>query len=288
MGPGSEMPWIRTIGNALFAFLLGVLSKQLVVDTASGMRVVRRDCLQDIFPLPDGLHFTPSMSARVLLEDKLKMIELPMRYPERTGESKLHVFRDGARFLMAILRAAVTFRPARLLLLVAGFLGLGALAVGSGPWFHWLREAELAEWEIYRILFASLLATMSALFVCGAVVADRIAATAHGRPPSTSGVTGLAARLFTPRMRLVGGTALLAAAVFIVSPGIAEFVTTGSVEMHWSRAMLSSLLVVIASMLAVTTFLLNMMNLIEAEGAEPPAQRPPERIHPPRSKGTQA
>jgi hypothetical protein len=288
MGPGSEMPRIRTIGNALFAFLLGVLSKQLVKDTASGMRVVRRACLQDVFPLPDGLHFTPSMSARVLLEDKLKLIELPMRYPERTGESKLSVLRDGVRFLMAILRAAVTFRPARLLLLIAGFLGLGALAVGSGPWLHWLRDAELAESEIYRILFASLLATMSAVFVCGAVVADRIAATAHGRPPPTSGVTGMAAKLFTPRMRLVGGTALLAAAVLIVSPGIVELLGTGRVEMHWSRAMLSSLLVVIASMLAVTTFLLNMMNLIEAEGAEPVAQRPPDRIHPPGSKGVQA
>jgi hypothetical protein len=82
----------------------------------------------------------------------------------------------------------------------------------------------------------------------------------------------------------VGGTALLAAAVVIVWPGIVEFVTTGEVEMHWSRAMLASLLVVIAAMLAVTTFLLNMMTLIEAEGAKTVAERPPERIHLPRSR----
>ncbi len=62
-----------------------------------------------------------------------------------------------------------------------------------------------------------------------------------------------------------------------------EFVTTGEVEKHWSRAMLASLLAVIAAMLAVTTFLLNMMTLIEAEGAKAVAQRPPERIHLPRS-----
>jgi hypothetical protein len=283
MGPDSRMPIVRAVGNTFFSWLLGALSKQFVRDTASGMRVVRRDCLGDLYPLPDGLHFTPAMSGRVLIDDKLKLIELPMPYAERTGESKLSVIGDGLRFLMAILKAAVTFRPARLLLPIAGLLGLGALAVGSGPSLHWLREAELAEWEIYRILLASLLATVSAVFVCCGVVADRIAATARGRPPSTSGVTGAAARLFTPRMRRVGSPALLAAALAIVWPGIAEFATTGAVEMHWSRAMLASLLVVIAAMLAATTFLLNMMNLIEAEGAETVAQRPPDRIYPPRS-----
>jgi hypothetical protein len=41
--------------------------------------------------------------------------------------------------------------------------------------------------------------------------------------------------------------------------------------------------VVIAAMLGATIFLLNMMTLIEAEGAVAVAQRPPERIHLPRS-----
>jgi hypothetical protein len=281
MGPDSQMPIVRSVGNTIFAWLLGALSRQDVKDMASGMRVVRRACLKDLYPLPHGLHFTAAMSARALIGDKLRLVELPMHYAERMGESKLSAFADGLRFLMVILRAAVTFRPARLLLLIACAFGLSALAVGSGPWLHWLREAELAEWEIYRILLASLLATVSAILGCGAVVAERIAATAHGRPPAVSGATSAVSKLFTPRGRLVGGTALLAAAVGIVSPGIVEFATTGAVEMHWSRAMLASLLMVIAAMLGVTTFLLNMMTLIDAEGAAAVPQRPPDRIHPP-------
>jgi hypothetical protein len=280
MGADSEMPAIRTLGNRIFAGLLGALSKRAVEDTASGMRVVRRACLDALYPLPDGLHFTPAMSARVLIGDQLQLVELPMAYAERTGESKLSVLRDGFRFLAAILRAAVTFRPARLLLVIAGTLGALAVLVGSGPWLHWLRETRLDEWEIYRILLASLLATSTAIFACGAIVAEWIAAIAHGRPPATTGVTGLLARLFTPRMRLFGGATLLAIAVGLVWPGIVEYLGTGQVEMHWSRAMLASLLVVIAMMLAVTTFLLNMMTLIEAEWAEAVRERPPDRVRP--------
>jgi hypothetical protein len=59
--------------------------------------------------------------------------------------------------------------------------------------------------------FSWLLSALSKQFV-------KDTATARGRLPAASGVTGAAAKLFTPRMRLVGGTALLAAALVIVRP----------------------------------------------------------------------
>lgn len=283
MGPDSEMPWIRSVGNTLFAWLLGALSRRSVRDTASGMRVIRRSALPDLYPLPDGLHFTPAMSARVLLEDKLKLVERPMPYAERVGESKLSVVRDGVLFLTSIVQAAATFQPARPVLFAAGLCAVAAGIDGLGPVLFYLRHARLEESMIYRLLLASLLSTATAMLVCAAVVADRIAATAHGRPPAESGVTGWLARLFTPRNRLVGSLALAAIAVVVVAPGIVEYVGSGSVEMHWSRAALASLLLVMALVLGVTTFLLNMMDLIHAQRAEAPPVRPPDRIHPPRS-----
>ena len=51
--------------------------------------------------------------ARVLLEAKLKLVERPMPYAERVGESKLSVYRDGIRFLTSIIQAAAPFQPAR-------------------------------------------------------------------------------------------------------------------------------------------------------------------------------
>ncbi len=63
LGPNSKMPKVRRLGNRIYAFLLGLLCGRAITDTASGMRVVRRRSLKYLYPLPDGLHFTPSMSA---------------------------------------------------------------------------------------------------------------------------------------------------------------------------------------------------------------------------------
>jgi len=40
--------------------------------------VVRRTCLPALLPLPDGLHFTPAMSARAILGDTTKIVEIDM------------------------------------------------------------------------------------------------------------------------------------------------------------------------------------------------------------------
>jgi glycosyltransferase involved in cell wall biosynthesis len=120
MGPDSKMPRVRRLGNRIYALLLGFLCGRSVTDTASGMRVVRRAALRDLYPLPDGLHFTPAMSARALLNN-LRLLEMPMRYEERVGESKLHVMRDGVRFLQAILTSVLYYRPEKLFLTAAAF-----------------------------------------------------------------------------------------------------------------------------------------------------------------------
>jgi glycosyltransferase involved in cell wall biosynthesis len=277
MGPNSEMPFIRSVGNRLFAFLLSALSLRSVRDTASGMRVIRRDCLKSLYPLPDGLHFTPAMSARILLEGRLKLIETPIPYAERVGRSKLSVVRDGIRFLTIIVQAAVTFRPARPLLMLAIASALVAGLIGLGPVLFYLRHARLEEWVIYRILLASLLATASGLLLCGAVIADRIASTAHGRWASTKTASWLH-RAFSSRGRVLLQSSLIAAALLLVRPGILEYVATAHVQMHWSRAVLGSLLVVACVMLGLTSFLLRMMDLIDAQRARISISQPPDRL----------
>jgi hypothetical protein len=130
-GAKSEMPLVRRIGNLLWSNLVTLMGNHRVIDPASGMRVLRREVLPRLYPLPDGLNFTPVMSTRAIHEE-LKMVEVPIPYKERVGRSKLSVVRDGTRFLNSIIWIALNYNPVRPL----GFLGLAALgtAAAIGLW----------------------------------------------------------------------------------------------------------------------------------------------------------
>jgi hypothetical protein len=283
MGRGNRMPVIRRIGNTAFAWLLGVLSKRRIGDTASGMRVMRRSAYAQLLPLPDGMHFTPAMSARALLEGRLTLVEIPIPYAERVGSSKLSVLSDGMRFLGSILQATLCYRPARLLLLAAGMMALGTVALAALPAASYLRTGALEDWMIYRVLLATLLGSMSGMCVSAAVVSERIAAATHGRSFASGGVTAAIARLYGQRLRWLVWLLLGGGALALVAPGLAEFLARGTVHLHWSRPVLALLLVVLAAAHALSTVLLGMIDLMERQTAPRQEPRAPDRVRPARS-----
>jgi glycosyltransferase involved in cell wall biosynthesis len=128
-GTDSDMPLVRRIGNTIFATLVSIISNRRVTDSASGQRVLRSEMLSHLYPLPDGLNFTPVMSTRAMHE-QVKVVEIPIPYSERVGRSKLSVVHDGLRFLNSILMTALTYNPVRILGLAA--IGLVCLGVMVG------------------------------------------------------------------------------------------------------------------------------------------------------------
>lgn len=125
-GAASEMPLMRRIGNLLWSTMVTLLGNRRVVDPASGMRVLRRDALERLYPLPDGLNFTPVMSTRAIHEG-VRLVEIPIPYQERRGRSKLKVVQDGVRFLSTIVWTVMAYNPARLL----GGIGFGLFLIGA-------------------------------------------------------------------------------------------------------------------------------------------------------------
>jgi len=113
-GSDSQMPITRKIGNFFFANLLSLLGWEKITDSASGMRVFKKEVIQRIYPLPNGLNLTPVMSTRAVYED-IKMIEIPIPYSERVGASKLSVVRDGWVFLSSMVWTVLTYNPVRIL-----------------------------------------------------------------------------------------------------------------------------------------------------------------------------
>ncbi len=125
-GADSQMPLTRRVGNLFFANLVSLLGRQRISDSASGMRVFRREVLERIYPLPDGLNLTPVMSTRAIHEG-ICMIEVPIPYSERLGRSKLSVVRDGSVFLQSIVWTVLTYNPVRIL----GVAGLGGIGIAG-------------------------------------------------------------------------------------------------------------------------------------------------------------
>lgn len=125
-GADSQMPFTRRIGNFFFATLLTLLGRQKVTDSASGMRVFKREILEHIYPLPDGLNLTPVMSTRALHEG-ISIGEVPIPYSERVGRSKLSVVHDGRIFLQSMVWTALSYNPVRIL----GLVGLAGLAIAG-------------------------------------------------------------------------------------------------------------------------------------------------------------
>ena len=181
-GQDSQMPFLRWVGNELYAMLLSLIGNTRVADTASGMRVFKKEALRYLYPLPDGLHFTPAMSTRALHE-QLKMVEVPIPYRERVGRSKLNVLGDGTRFLYSIIWTAMSYNPVRIL----GLLGMGALSVaGAIGMALILMRAQgittLGPWGVFGVFVALVLGVSGvSVFALGATF-NYLVSLFHKRP----------------------------------------------------------------------------------------------------------
>jgi glycosyltransferase involved in cell wall biosynthesis len=244
MQPGNRMPLLRRIGNTLYALLLGSVSGKAVTDTASGMRVLRRDALAALYPLPDGLHFTPAMSARAIMGDQ-RIVEIPMAYAERVGESKLHVLRDGFRFLFAIRDAVLLYHPGRVFGLAAALCLFAGVLWASYPVELYARSRHLEEWMIYRLLLCGFLFTAAFTLTCSGVLAERVLSLVYRRH-HVSFLGALFDRLLGGRRLVLLAFAVTVTAFALVWPGLEQYVTTGHVTMHWSRALVAVTLLQIA------------------------------------------
>jgi len=129
-GRSSRMPVVRRAGNLVWAILVSWFGNHRIEDPASGMRVLKRSVLEKLEPLPDGLNFTPIMTTRAVQEG-LKLVEMPIPYESRVGDSKLSVVRDGTRFLGTILWTLMQYNPARIFGTTGGLLVLVSLLIGA-------------------------------------------------------------------------------------------------------------------------------------------------------------
>ena len=267
LGPDSKMPRVRRLGNRIYAVILSALSNRVVTDTASGMRVLRRDVLEQLYPLPDGLDFTPAMSARALMDDGLTIVERPMPYEERVGESKLRIVQDGLGFLRIILQMTMMWRPAKLFVITATVSLMIMALLAMHPIEAWLRAGRIREDMIYRLLFCSLLGAMGVVLLSAGVLCENLHRLMHKLNQPRTFLGSLLDRAFT--LRGLAGVSLpvVCAVSWLVGPGVWTRVMDGYVEVHWSRVVLAGLIVFGAGQMLITVLILNLIRFHAARGS---------------------
>lgn len=259
MGPESRMPAVRRLGNRAYAVLLSILSNRPVTDTASGMRVLGRAAYEKVKPLPDGLQFTPAMTARVLMDPTLDLVEAPMPYHERVGRSKLSVLRDGVRFLKTIGEMVLFWSPGRCFLGAGVGLALLVMLLGLHPMESWLRNGRLEEGMIYRLLFCHAVGVVSISLLSARTILQRLDFGLGGGPRSPSFVDTLLDRVHT--LPVVFGLSLffLPLVLWLVGPGWMSRLADGVVRIHWSRVVAASLIVLGLVQVTIATLVLNVV-----------------------------
>jgi len=102
------MPAFNRFGNAAFAAIASLLVGERVHDTTTGMRAYRKDIVEDI-EWTQNTGLSAELLIRPLCRD-YDVIEEPIEYAERLGETKLDSLEGGAEILGSILKVCVEER----------------------------------------------------------------------------------------------------------------------------------------------------------------------------------
>lgn len=266
LGAQSHMPAVRRLGNRLFASLLTAWGGSAVTDSASGMRVIRRRALELLYPLPDGMHFTPAMSSLAIFDPRLQIEELPMEYSERVGDSKLKVVGDGVRFLRIIVDTALTYRPLRMLGSVGALLLLLGIGYGLYPVYYYLANRRIEEWMIYRLVAVAVALTTSVALISVGLLAQQTVSLIHEdyRPPRH--LHGVLHRLLF--QHLARWAILLGVGGVVLNwRSLVQYATTGRVTAHWIYVLVGGLLVTLSIELVAFAVLARVLSILQIRRA---------------------
>lgn len=102
MSKGS-MSWShKYLGNPVLSFLVRLFFKVRIKDIHCGARAIKKSSLSSIILYTGGMEFASEMIIKAA-KANLKMVEVPIKYEQRIGESKLNTIIDGWRHLRFIL-----------------------------------------------------------------------------------------------------------------------------------------------------------------------------------------
>ncbi len=161
----------RGVANAIYNRLASYVVKHRVDDLTSGFRAIRaRDARRYLYLLPNTFSY-PTTITLAFFRAGLPVRYVPIEARKRIGKSHIRIVRDGARFLLIILKISTIFSPMRVFLPIS----VAAFAAGAG-WYVYTFST------VQRFTNASQLAfVLSILIFALALISEQIAALRFDR-----------------------------------------------------------------------------------------------------------
>ena len=219
------------------------------------------------------------MSARALINGT-RIVEVPMAYAERMGDSKLKVFRDGVRFLKTIMAGILIYRPDRLFMF--GFLACLAVVALMNVYpleFYWHHGA-VEEWMIYRFLASFFFASLGFVLLSAIALSHEMAHFGPTRRSTDSFWSAAIARLFHDRVMIAFVGLAGAVSLMLLWPGIVEYLSSGTCHLHWSRMVVATFLLLVSCHTLVTAVLIQLVRLWSSMRRDAAATRWRRRLGP--------
>lgn len=170
MDPGAMNP-LNIVGNKILSWIARRLTRIHIYDTQCGLRALTASLLRKMYLTSTGM----PLAIEMLVEAKeigARIVEVPVRYHPRIGESKLRPIRDGLRIAATILRLARDCEPIMFFGLISlGFIVAGTI-IGLKVVLEWLSTGRIGHLAS-TVLSALLIITGVQMFVLG-LLADMI------------------------------------------------------------------------------------------------------------------
>ena len=160
----------RRAGNAALNWMASYLTGRRIPDLTSGFRGIRREVLREFLHLlPNGFS-TPTTTTLACIRAGYNVAFEPIDAGTRVGASKLRVAREGARFVMILLKVITIFSPLRI------FAPISAVALAGGAVYglvNFISAGRIPNGAVVLLLFAAI------VFLVG-LVSEQIAALRFG------------------------------------------------------------------------------------------------------------
>jgi glycosyltransferase involved in cell wall biosynthesis len=118
----------RRLGNAALNGLASYLTGREIPDLTSGFRAAKRAAMREFLHLlPNGFS-TPTTTTLAFVKAGYSVDFVPIEAEQRRGQSKIKLARDGAKFLLIVLKIVTLFSPLRVFLPVS----LASFLLGAG------------------------------------------------------------------------------------------------------------------------------------------------------------